>query len=100
MTRYASMIAMSVLTLGVPLVGGNAFAQATAPQASPSIGTTTTGAVPAAPVGHRQPSAADVPPDDSVQGAKGAPRDPAAARGAHRDPPIDTKIPKICNGCG
>ena len=75
-----------VLLIGIP--GG--FAQgggsSTAVKSSPGIG------VPPAPVGHRQPRAADVP---DQKGAFSDPNDPLARENAL----LDKKLKGICRGC-
>ncbi len=54
---------------------------------------------PAAPVGHRQPTAADVPIDDTAAGAS---KSPLARHGKTRagEKPEDFGVPTICVGCG
>jgi len=73
----------------VILLGGAAVAQ-TGTKASPSGGATS-GAVPPAPVGHRQPRAGDVPNDKSLSD----PNNPANKE----DALLDKKIKSICRGC-
>ncbi len=55
-----------------------------------SSGAPTQSAVPRAPVGHRQPTTADIPKD--------LPKDPAEAERHKRDRELDAKL-RICRGC-
>ena len=55
-----------------------------------SLGSPTQSTVSRAPVGHRQPTAADVPKD--------LPKDAADAERAKRDRELDAKL-RICRGC-
>jgi hypothetical protein len=56
---------------------------------------------PPAPVGHRQPTAADVPPDDAVGSIPTPSQEPRAARqGRLPDSGLDRGVPKVCVGCG
>lgn len=78
-------IAMALLLLvGVPV----AMAQSGGTGAS---GTTKAGAIPDAPVGHRQPRAGDVPNEKNL----GNPNDPINKE----DALLDKKIKSICRGC-
>jgi hypothetical protein len=61
-----------------------------------SVGTTINGAVPQAPVGHRQPRASDVPNETSdVPNEKNSTLDLLAKENAM----LDKKIKSICRGC-
>ena len=55
-----------------------------------SLGSPAQSTVPRAPVGHRQPTAADVPQD--------LPKDAADAERVKRDRELDAKL-RICRGC-
>ena len=55
-----------------------------------SSGAPAQSAVPRAPVGHRQPTTADIPKD--------LPKDPAEAESHKRDRELDAKL-RICRGC-
>ena len=54
---------------------------------------------PPAPVGHRQPRAADVPPDDSIVGGPMKTDSKGKAK-APRERRLDQGVPKVCIGCG
>ena len=56
-----------------------------------SVGTTINGAVPRAPVGHRQPRASDVPNETSYV--------PSSDPISKEDAMLDKKIKSICRGC-
>jgi hypothetical protein len=61
-----------------------------------SVGTTINGAVPQAPVGHRQPRASDVPNETSdVPNEKNPPSDPVSKE----DAMLNKKMKSICRGC-
>ena len=61
-----------------------------------SVGTTINGAVPQAPVGHRQPRASDVPNETSdVPNEKNSTIDLLAKENAM----LEKKIKSICRGC-
>ena len=78
-----TIISMALLVLiGAP----GAFAQS---GKGTSVGTTINGAVPQAPVGHRQPRASDVPSEKNVSS------DPVSKE----DAMLDKKIKRICRGC-
>ena len=80
-----TIISMALLVLiGAP----GAFAQS---GKGTSVGTTINGAVPQAPVGHRQPRASDVPNDKD----KNVSSDPVSKE----DAMLDKKIKSICRGC-
>jgi len=72
------------------LLGGAALAQTGTKGSSTSSGATS-GTVPPAPVGHRQPRADDVPNDKS-------PNDPNNPVNKE-DALLDKKIKSICRGC-
>lgn len=71
------------------LLGGAAMAQ-TGTKGSTSGGATS-GSVPQAPVGHRQPRAGDVPNEKNVSDAN----DPLSKE----NQALDKKIKSICRGC-
>ncbi|SFP87855.1 hypothetical protein SAMN05216330_111121 [Bradyrhizobium sp. Ghvi] len=73
----------------VVLLGGMAIAQP-ATKGSPSGGATS-GTVPQAPVGHRQPRAGDVPSEKTLSD----PNNPVNKE----DALLDKKIKSICRGC-
>ncbi|QQO11846.1 hypothetical protein JJB99_20275 [Bradyrhizobium diazoefficiens] len=73
----------------VVLLGGAAMAQ-TGTKGSTSGGATS-GSVPQAPVGHRQPRAGDVPNEKNVSDAN----DPLSKE----NQALDKKIKSICRGC-
>lgn len=73
----------------VVLLGGTAIAQ-TGTKGSPSGGTTS-GSLPQAPVGHRQPRAGDVPSEKNLSD----PNNPVNKE----DALLDKKIKSICRGC-
>ena len=61
-----------------------------------SVGSTINGAVPQAPVGHRQPRASDVPNATSdVPNQKNLSSDPVSKE----DAILDKKMKSICRGC-
>lgn len=74
----------------VVLLGGAAMAQ-TGTKGSTSAGATSSGSVPQAPVGHRQPRAGDVPSEKNVSDAN----DPLSKE----NQALDKKIKSICRGC-
>jgi hypothetical protein len=73
----------------VILLGGAAMAQ-TGAKGSTSTGANS-GSVPQAPIGHRQPRAADVPSEKNVTD----PNDPLSKE----NQALDKKIKSICRGC-
>jgi hypothetical protein len=73
----------------VVLLGGAAMAQSAA-KGSPSGGATS-GTLPQAPVGHRQPRAGDVPSEKNLND----PSNPVNKE----DALLDKKIKSICRGC-
>lgn len=73
----------------VALLGGTAIAQ-TGTKGSTSGGATS-GSVPQAPVGHRQPRAGDVPNEKNLSDAN----DPLSKE----NQALDKKIKSICRGC-
>ena len=73
----------------VVLLGGAAVAQ-TGTKAQPSGGATS-GTLPQAPVGHRQPRAGDVPSEKNLSD----PNNPVNKE----DALLDKKIKSICRGC-
>ncbi|QQN61371.1 hypothetical protein JIR23_17030 [Bradyrhizobium diazoefficiens] len=79
------MVAASLLVL----LGGTAIAQ-NGTKGSPSGGATS-GTLPQAPVGHRQPRAGDVPNEKNVTD----PNNPVNKE----DALLDKKIKSICRGC-
>lgn len=74
----------------VVLLGGAAMAQ-TGTKGSTSTGTTSSGSVPQAPIGHRQPRASDVPSEKNLSD----PNNPVNKE----DAALDKKIKSICRGC-
>jgi hypothetical protein len=74
----------------VVLLCGAAVAQ-TGTKGSTSGGATSSGSVPQAPVGHRQPRAADVPSEKNLSD----PNNPVNKE----DALLDKKIKSICRGC-
>lgn len=79
-----------VMTMSlVVLLGGAAVAQ-TGTKGSPSSGATS-GSLPQAPVGHRQPRAGDVPNEKNLSD----PNNPVNKE----DALLDKKIKSICRGC-
>ncbi|MEZ2143808.1 hypothetical protein AAE026_16230 [Bradyrhizobium sp. DN5] len=74
----------------VVLLGGTAVAQTGGSKGSTSSGATS-GTVLPAPVGHRQPRAADVPSEKNLSN----PNTPANKEDAE----LDRKIKSICRGC-
>ncbi|MGX4772025.1 hypothetical protein ACWAUC_19820 [Bradyrhizobium guangdongense] len=74
----------------VVLLGGMAIAQPAA-KGSPSGGATS-GTLPQAPVGHRQPRAGDVPNEKNISSD---PSDPLSKENLA----LDKKIKSICRGC-
>ena len=84
-----TIISMALLVLiGAP----GAFAQS---GKGTSVGTTINGAVPQAPVGHRQPRASDVPQTSDMPNEKNSTIDLLAKENAN----LDKKIKSICRGC-
>jgi hypothetical protein len=86
-----TIISMALLVLiGAP----GAFAQS---GKGTSVGTTINGAVPQAPVGHRQPRASDVPNETSdVLNEKNLSSDPFLTK---ENAMLDKKMKSICRGC-
>ena len=80
------VVALSLLVL----FGGTAVAQTGGSKGSTSSGATS-GSVPPAPVGHRQPRAADVPSEKNLGDAT----DPLSKE----NQALDKKIKSICRGC-
>lgn len=74
----------------VVLLGGAAMAQ-TGTKGSTSAGATSSGSVPQAPIGHRQPRAGDVPNEKNLSD----PNNPVNKE----DAALDKKIKSICRGC-
>jgi hypothetical protein len=74
----------------VVLLGGAAMAQ-TGTKGSSSSGGASSGSVPQAPVGHRQPRAGDVPSEKGLND----PNNPVNKE----DALLDKKIKSICRGC-
>lgn len=74
----------------VVLLGGAAMAQ-TGTKGSTSAGATSSGSVPQAPIGHRQPRAGDVPSEKNLSDPNNAVNKEDAA--------LDKKIKSICRGC-
>lgn len=74
----------------VVLLGGAAMAQ-TGTKGSTSPGATSSGSVPQAPIGHRQPRAGDVPSEKNLSD----PNNPVNKE----DAALDKKIKSICRGC-
>lgn len=72
------------------LLGGTAIAQ-TGTKGSSSSGGASSGALPQAPVGHRQPRAGDVPSEKNLSD----PNNPVNKE----DALLDKKIKSICRGC-
>ncbi|MDN3273613.1 hypothetical protein QWJ07_05100 [Frankia sp. RB7] len=80
------IVAASLLVL----LGGAAVAQ-TGTKGSTSTGGASSGALPAAPVGHRQPRVGDVPSEKNLSD----PNDPLSKE----NQALDKKIKSICRGC-
>lgn len=74
----------------VVLLGGAAMAQ-TGTKGSTSAGATSSGSVPQAPIGHRQPRAGDVPSEKNLSDSNNPVNKEDAA--------LDKKIKSICRGC-
>lgn len=72
------------------LLGGTAIAQ-TGTKGSSSSGGASSGTLPQAPVGHRQPRAGDVPSEKNLSD----PNNPVNKE----DALLDKKIKSICRGC-
>lgn len=81
------VVALSLLVM----FGGAAVAQTGGSKGSPSGQSTTSGSVPEAPVGHRQPRASDVPSEKNISD----PNDPLSKE----NQALDKKIKSICRGC-
>ncbi len=83
--RKSIPIAMMALLLGA----SGALAQSKSGTSSPTpSATTSSGSIPNAPVGHRQPRASDVPPTEEKNYTESA-----------EDKALDRKIKSICRGC-
>jgi len=80
------VVALSLLVA----CGGAAMAQ-TGSKGSTSSAGSSAGSTPAAPVGHRQPRAGDVPNDRNITD----PNDPLSKE----NQALDKKIKSICRGC-
>lgn len=74
----------------VVLLGGAAMAQ-TGTKGPTTAGATSSGSVPQAPIGHRQPRAGDVPNEKNLSDAN----DPLSKE----NQALDKKIRSICRGC-
>ena len=74
----------------VVLLGGAAVAQTGTKGSTPASGASS-GSLPAAPVGHRQPRVGDVPNEKNL----GDPSDPLSKE----NQALDKKIKSICRGC-
>jgi hypothetical protein len=86
-----TIISMALLVL---IVAPAAVAQS---DKGTSVGTTINGAVPQAPVGHRQPRASDVPNETSdVLNEKNLSSDPFLTK---ENAMLDKKMKSICRGC-
>jgi hypothetical protein len=85
MKRTVILMALLVL-IGTPTV----MAQSSKGSSS-SVGSTISGGIPQAPVGHRQPRAGDVPNEKNLAN----PNDPMNKE----DALLDKKIKSICRGC-
>lgn len=72
------------------LLGGTAIAQ-TGTKGSSTSGGASSGTLPQAPVGHRQPRVGDVPNEKNL----GDPNDPLSKE----NQALDKKIKSICRGC-
>jgi hypothetical protein len=81
------VVALSLLVL----FGSAAVAQTGGSKGSTTSGGATSGSVPPAPVGHRQPRAADVPNEKNLSD----PNDPLSKENLA----LDKKIKSICRGC-
>ena len=77
MQRVALILILLFVTTGSPV--------SAQPATAPSLG------IPAAPVGHRQPTADSVP--------KNTYKDPNAKKNAKQDAILDKKMKGICRGC-
>ena len=91
MTDALKMIAAGLFAAGAYIVPIHAAAQA--PVAPP-------GGTASAPVGHRQPTAADVPPDDSIKGARATTDRKKKGRAGTPEGVLNRGVPKVCVGCG
>lgn len=95
MTAFASRLEKTIAVVAALSLAGSALAQnglpATTPQASPGITTgTAPGNVPQAPVGHRQPRAADIPATTEK---------PQAEKQVEKLQEEGSKKLNICRGC-
>jgi hypothetical protein len=81
------LVALSLLVM----FGGAAVAQTGGSKGTSSKPPTTSGSVPEAPVGHRQPRASDVPNEKNLSD----PNDPLSKE----NQALDKKIKSICRGC-
>lgn len=84
--RKSIPVAMIALLLSTPSVLAQSKS-GTSSTAGPSA-TTSSGNIPPAPVGHRQPRASDVPPTQEKNYTESA-----------EDKALDRKIKSICRGC-
>ena len=91
MTRSNMNKTAGVFALLVLFSGAEALAQSGMNKGSSSTGQTTSGGVPEAPIGHRQPRAGDVPDEKNL----GNPNDAMSKE----DAALDKKIKSICRGC-
>jgi hypothetical protein len=80
-----------LLLLLVLYSGADALAQSGMNKGSSTAGQTGGGAIPEAPIGHRQPRASDVPNEKGLS-------DPNSAQNKE-DAALDKKIKSICRGC-
>ena len=82
-----TIVALSLLVM----FGGAAVAQTGGSKGTSSGQSTTSGSVPEAPIGHRQPRATDVPNEKNLSD----PNDPLSKE----NQALDKKIKSICRGC-
>ncbi|MCP3399719.1 MULTISPECIES: hypothetical protein [unclassified Bradyrhizobium] len=75
----------------VILLGGTAMAQTGTKGSTTGGGGVTSGSIPQAPIGHRQPRASDVPSEKNLSD----PNNPVNKE----DALLDKKIKSICRGC-
>jgi hypothetical protein len=85
MKRTIGLVALMVL------LGGTAAVAQNSDRNGSSGGQTVNGGIPQAPIGHRQPRAADVPNEKGLNN----PNDPTNKE----DAVLDKKIKNICRGC-
>jgi hypothetical protein len=92
------MRSTATAVVGLAMIASGALAQGTQSPSPPQPATegrsTSEGApvTPRAPVGHRQPTMKDLPPDVARRQLSDEPLEPPAAKGI--DP-----VPRICRGC-